>query len=80
LLTLRAVGDGTLANFMHTGILHSAIVSATNLDNIFPTTAPAVGTGFDASTSAALDLQATWSAASASNSIQLHQYLLESVV
>lgn len=80
LLTLRAVGDGTLANFMHTGRWITAGVSATNQINLIPATAPAVGTGFNATTSAVFDLQATWSAASASDSIQLHQYLLESVV
>lgn len=79
LLTLRAVGDGTLANFMHTGKLLSALVSATNLVNLIPATAPAVGTGFDSSAGATVDLQATWSNATAGNTIQLHQYLLESL-
>ena len=80
LLTLRSVGDGTLATFMHTGNWLTAAVSATNLNNLIPATAPAVGTGFNATTAAVFDLQATWSAASASNSIQLHQYMLEAVV
>jgi hypothetical protein len=80
LLTLRAVGDGTSANFMHVGTYTGAAVSATNQINPIPATAPAVGTGFDSSTAATLDLTHTWSAASASNSMTLHQYVLESVV
>jgi hypothetical protein len=79
LLTLRAVGDGTLANFIHTGNWVTSAVSSTNLNNMIPATAPAAGTGFNSSAGATFDLQATWSAASASNSITLHQYLLESV-
>src|ERR1700757_2043827 len=67
LLTLRAVGDGTLANFMHTGNWLTSAVSATNLNNMIPATAPAVGTGFNSSSGATFDLQATWSAASSSN-------------
>jgi hypothetical protein len=79
-LTLRAVGDGTLANFMHTGDWTTGGVSSTNQNNLIPATAPAVGTGFNSSAAATLDLQGTWSAASSSDSITLHQYLLESVV
>jgi len=80
LLTLRAVGDGTTATFMHTGVFTTALVSATNLINLIPATAPAVGTGFNSSAAATVDLQATWSNATAGNTIQLHQYVLESVV
>lgn len=79
LLTLRAVGDGTLANFMHTGTWTTAGVSATNQINLIPATAPAVGTGFNSSAAAIIDLQATWSAISSSDTITLHQYLLESL-
>lgn len=79
LLTLRAVGDGTSANFMHTGQFTSALVSGTNLTNLIPATAPAVGTGFNSSSSATFDLQVTWSNNTSGNTITLHQYLLESV-
>lgn len=79
-MTLRAVGDGTLALFMTQGTFISALVSATNLVNQFQASAPAVGTGFDSSTGAAVDLTTTWSNATAGNTIQIHQYLLESVV
>ena len=80
LITCRAVGDGTTTTLMHTGIFTGAVVSATNLINMIPATAPVVGTGFAANTAATVDLQATWSAATAGNTIQLQQYLLESVV
>ena len=79
-LTLRSAGDGTTATFMHNGKLITALVSATNLVNQLVTSAPAVGTGFDSSTGATFDLTATWSNATAGNTIQLHQYLLESTV
>jgi len=80
LITIRSVGDGTLATALGTGDFRSALVSATNLVNLIPATAPAVGTGFPSSTAAIIDLQATWSNATAGNTITLHQYLLESVV
>jgi hypothetical protein len=80
LLTLRAVGDGTLANFMHTGTLLTQLVSLTSLVNMIPLTAPAVGTGFNSSAGATFDLQVTWSNATSGNTITLHQYLLESVI
>jgi hypothetical protein len=78
-LTLRAVGDGTLANFMHTGNFISDVVSLTAENNLIPDTAPAVGTGFPSSTAATVDLAVTWSNATAGNTIQLHQYFLESL-
>lgn len=80
LLTFRTVGDGTSANFIHTGQFTSALVSATALTNLIPATAPAVGTGFNSSSAAIFDLQVTWSNNTAGNTITLHQYLLESVV
>lgn len=80
MLALRAVGDGTLSNFMPQGNILTALVSATNLNNFWQATAPAVGTGFDGSTGAAFDFTATWSNATAGNSIQLHDYTLESLV
>lgn len=80
LMTLRTVGDGTAATFMSQGVILTALVSATNLNNAWQASAPAVGTGFDASTAATVDLTVTWSNATAGNTIQLHQYLLESVV
>lgn len=74
---VRAVGSGTTANIMHTGVFTAALVSATNLINLIPATAPAVGTGFDSTAAQTLDLQVTWSNATAGNTITLHQYTLE---
>ena len=76
-LRLRAVGDATTGNFYHNGNFLAALVSATNLNNLLQATAPVVGTGFDVSTAAALDLTVTWSNATAGNTIALHDYLLE---
>ncbi len=42
-------------------------------------TAPAVGTAFDGTKENLVDLFATWSIANASNSIQLHNFVLESL-
>lgn len=81
-LTCRAIGGGTSANFMHTGLWTTAaaiggIAAATGGTGslLIPATAPAVGTGFDSTAAQQIDLFATWSVASASNSIQLHQYM-----
>lgn len=83
MLTCRAVG--TTANLMGQGMLTSrAIVDVSGADVtttghptlLVPETAPAVGSNFNTNASQQVDLQVTWSAASASNSIQLHQYWL----
>lgn len=84
-LTLRAIGTSTTANFMHQGrwtshavIGSSAIGTAGAGTQMIPyNAAPAVGTGFDSTAAAILDLFATWSVANASNSITLHQYDVE---
>lgn len=80
ILTVRAVGSGTTTTLMHTGELASALVSATNLRNLIPATAPAVGTGFDSTASQTVDLQVTWSNNTAGNTITLHQYELTSAI
>lgn len=75
-ITFRATGSGTTANAMHTGKLFTALVSATNLVNLIPATAPAIGTGFDSTAGQTIDLQVTWSNATAGNTITLQQYAL----
>ncbi len=80
LLTARALGGGTAANFMHQGQFWSEAIGATNISGIaqcrmLPASAPAVGTGFDDTAAQALDLFATWQTASASNSITCHQFV-----
>lgn len=86
ILTCRAIGASTSANLMGTGywssraILGSAAVGSggDGLD-VQPDTAPAVGTGFDSTITNVVDLFATFSVANAANSIQCHQYVLESL-
>jgi len=83
LLTLRAVGSSTTANFMHTGRFTSEAFGATSVAGeakscLLPSSAPAVGTGFDSTAAQQLDFFGTWGTASASNSIQVHQFLVES--
>jgi hypothetical protein len=44
---------------------------------MLPDTAPAVGAGFDSTSAQAVNVFAAWSVASASNSLQVHQALIE---
>lgn len=74
ILTCRAIGASTSANMIGTGILTSAALSATTPVMLLPTSAPAAGTGFDSTAAQTIDFFATWSAASASNSITCHQF------
>lgn len=83
LLTCRAIGASTSANLMGIGKLTSSAVVGSSGGNantaLLPDSAPAVGTGFDSTVSNVVDLFATWSASSASNSVQLHSFALESL-
>lgn len=81
---LRAVGSGTTANLMHTGIWQSESVVGSPLPAaggagqlMIPASAPAVGTGFDSTVANVADLTAQFSLTG--NSIQLHQYALEAM-
>lgn len=81
-LTLRALGSGTASNFMHTGMWTSESVVGSPVPGsggsgslLIPASAPAVGTGFDASVANIADLTAQFSLTG--NSIQAHQYSLE---
>lgn len=83
-MVARTVGGGTAATLMHSGqwqseaVIGSAAAGAGGASShIFPATAPAVGTGFDSTTSNLIDVTATWSVANAANSIQAHTYKLE---
>jgi hypothetical protein len=76
-LQCRAYGAGTSANMLGMGQLLSAALSATTPVMLLPASAPAAGTGFDSSASQAVDLFGTWSFASASNTITLHDFALE---
>jgi hypothetical protein len=81
---LRVIGSA--AQFIHTGVWQSESVvgSGTGAAGstgpgqfLIPATAPALGTAFDSTVSQAVDLLATFSLTG--NSIQLHQYALESM-
>lgn len=80
LLQTRQIGSGTTAQILGVGTWTSAAVvgstgGAANT-HMLPATAPAVGSGFDSTTAAVVDLRGTWSFASASNSITLHDFML----
>lgn len=85
ILTCRQVGGGTSANLMGTGKWTSESVVGSPLPSaggsgvlLLPSSAPAVGTGFDSTVAMVVDLFGTWSINNA-NSIQVHEYLLESL-
>jgi hypothetical protein len=83
MLTCRSIGNGTVATIMGQGDFTSEAVSGSASgvanDVMMPTSAPAVGTGFDSTVAQTVDLFATWGASSSSNSIQVHQFTLESM-
>jgi hypothetical protein len=80
--TTRAVGAS--ANLMHIGMFTSEAVIGVGTNTYagsqaIPASSPVVGANFDSTASQVVDFTATWGAASASNSIQIHQYALESI-
>jgi hypothetical protein len=87
LLTCRSVGNGTAATLMGQGIATSQCLSLTAVADstttpatlLMPNTAPTVGTGFNSVTTNQVDHFATFSVTTATTSITLQQYLLESV-
>lgn len=87
LLTCRAIGASTTANFMGQGIVTSQALSLTAVADssttpatlLLPNTAPAVGTGCDSTVAMVVDLYATFSISNAGNGITLHQYVLEAL-
>lgn len=84
LMTCRAVGSGTSANFIGQAKMNGKIITNTagqtdgaNSDSMLlvPATAPAVGTGFDSTAAQQLDFHAGFSISDAANGIQIEQYL-----
>jgi hypothetical protein len=76
--TATLFGYGTWRS--HAVIGSSAIGTAGAGTQMLPyNTAPAVGTAFNATLENQIDLFATWSVANASNSITLHNFLVESL-
>lgn len=86
-LTCRAIGSGTAANFMGQGTFTSELVIGSPLPSaggsgvqVLPyNAAPAVGTGFASTAAQTVDLQVAWGTANASNTITLHEFLLEAI-
>jgi hypothetical protein len=86
-LTCRAIGNSTNANFIGQGWALSQALSLTAVADstttpahlLAPNTAPAVGTGFDSTVAMVVDIYATFSVSNAGNGITLHQYSLESL-
>lgn len=86
LLTCRSVGASTSATMMFVGkyisenVIGSPAASAGGSGILLlPSSAPAVGTGFDSTATQTVDLFAKWSVSDAANSIQLHNYCLEAM-
>lgn len=72
-LTCRSTGGGTNGSIEGSGTLITAALSATTPIQLLGSSA---GSGFDTTASGFVDLFATWSVASASNSINLTDYEL----
>lgn len=86
ILTCRTIGSGTAATMLGIGqwsseaVVGSPLPSAGGAGQLnMPASAPAVGTGFDSTITNVVDLFATFSISNAANSIQLHEYTLESL-
>jgi hypothetical protein len=86
LLTCRSIGNGTLATMIGAAQWTSEAVVGSPLPAAggagcfnLPASAPAVGTGFDSTTTNVVDLFGTFSIANAGNSIQTHGYALEAL-
>jgi hypothetical protein len=85
-LTCRAVGASTSANLMGIGRLLTESIVGSPLPSVggagqlvVPTTAPAVGSGFDSTIANPVNLFAQWSIANAGNTITAHQFTVEAV-
>jgi hypothetical protein len=83
-LTVRTTGSGTAATFMHSGqwqsesVVGSPVPASGGSGTLtIPSSAPAVGTGFDSTVANLIDLTAQFSLTG--NSIQCHTYKLESL-
>lgn len=87
-LRCDTVGSGTSAKFLGIGMLTGVqfLASGTGADPVathaslmLPVTAPAVGTGFDASIANVLDFFVACSASNAGNGITIHEYYVEAL-
>jgi hypothetical protein len=86
LLTCRAVGNAT-ANLIGQGRMTSQALSLTAVADstttpatlLAPNTTPAVGNGFDSTSSQVVDMFGTFSIANAANAITIQQFLVEDI-
>lgn len=88
LLTCRAIGITTSANYIGQGVLSGIMftVTAGQVDGVntetvlqVPRTAPAVGTGFDSTIANTLDFWVGFSISNAGNGVQVQQYVVEAL-
>lgn len=83
MLTCRTIGGGTTATMFGMGDFCSEVVvgsvAGVANDLMLPASAPAAGNGFDSSVAQTVDLFGTWGAASATNTVTVHEYTLESL-
>lgn len=86
LLTCRAIGSGTSANFMGqarvSGVMFTKTAGQTDGVNsgsviVVPQTAPAVGTGFDSTVDNILDFWTAFSISDAANTIKIEQCVVK---
>ena len=85
-LACRSIGSGTTATLLGCGFFCSRAVIGSPAataggagELLLPDTAPVAGTGFDSTVAQTIDMFGTWSVASASNSITVHQLMIESL-
>jgi hypothetical protein len=78
-MTVRAVGAGGSATANLIGDARFTANDAYTGQPLLPATAPATGTSFDPGAASVLDLFATWSVSSASNSILCHRFVLQAL-
>ena len=79
ILTCRAIGASTSATVIGIGRLETSALSAATPIMLLPTSAPAAGTGFDSTAAQTIDLFATFSVNSASNSLTCQQCSIEAM-
>jgi hypothetical protein len=83
-LVCRSLGSGTAATILGVGRITSPILTggttgAQAMSWLLPSTAPAVGSGFDSTITNVVNLFIACSVSNAANAIQLHTYALESL-
>lgn len=88
ILTCRTVGDGTVATFMGQGVAIGKMFTITagqtddaqsHIVSMVPTTAPAVGTGFNSTIANIVDFWAGFTISNGGNGVQIQQYSIEAM-